>query len=56
MRTIEKNTPEVVISKRREQVRREWSSTERQVRKLAASIAQQQLYLLIAGRSKPMAG
>ena len=39
--------PETALAKRREQIRREWSRTERQVRRIAATIAQQQLYLLI---------
>jgi hypothetical protein len=41
------NKPDTLLAKRREQVRREWSRTERNVRRLAATLAQQQLFLLI---------
>jgi hypothetical protein len=47
MATTINDKPETTVAKRREQIRREWSRTERQVRKIAATIAQQQLYLLI---------
>jgi hypothetical protein len=48
--------PASVIAKRREKVRREWSRTERQIRQVAATIAQQQLYLLIASGPRTAAG
>lgn len=55
MTTLSKANTSPIISKRREQVRREWSTTERQIRKITASLVQQQLYLRIVRRDRSMA-
>jgi hypothetical protein len=56
MANTSKTTKRPIITKRQAQVRREWSTAERQLRSITASLAQQQLYLLIAGRGRSLAG